>query len=60
MVSLHGPAPDKSTLAPAAHVRSGRETLPADRSLDIHRIMVRTRAMEERMIEILTKNGKPK
>src|SRR5947209_5246024 len=37
-------------------VASGKETLPAARCLQIHRIMVRTRAMEERMIK-MSKSG---
>jgi 2-oxoisovalerate dehydrogenase E1 component alpha subunit len=41
--------------APIA-VASGRESLPAERCLQILRIMVRTRAMEERMIK-MSKSG---
>ncbi len=37
-------------------VSSGRESLPAERCLEIYRIMVRTRAMEERMIK-MSKSG---
>jgi len=37
-------------------VRSGREALPAERCLEIYRIMVRSRAMEERMIK-MSKSG---
>jgi 2-oxoisovalerate dehydrogenase E1 component alpha subunit len=37
-------------------VPSGRESLPAERCLEIYRIMVRTRAMEERMIK-MSKSG---
>jgi 2-oxoisovalerate dehydrogenase E1 component alpha subunit len=37
-------------------VFSGRESLPAERCLEIYRIMVRTRAMEERMIK-MSKSG---
>jgi 2-oxoisovalerate dehydrogenase E1 component alpha subunit len=37
-------------------VTSGGESLPADRCVQIHRIMVRTRAMEERMIK-MSKSG---
>lgn len=37
-------------------VHTGREALPAERCLEIHRIMVRTRAMEERMIK-MSKSG---
>jgi 2-oxoisovalerate dehydrogenase E1 component alpha subunit len=37
-------------------VFTGRESLPAERCLQIYRIMVRTRAMEERMIK-MSKSG---
>jgi 2-oxoisovalerate dehydrogenase E1 component alpha subunit len=37
-------------------VASGREALPAERCLEIYRIMVRARAMEERMIK-MSKSG---
>jgi 2-oxoisovalerate dehydrogenase E1 component alpha subunit len=37
-------------------IHSGRESLPADRCLAIHRIMVRARALEERMIK-MAKSG---
>lgn len=37
-------------------VPSGKESLPADRCLEIYRIMVRARAMEERMIK-MSKSG---
>jgi 2-oxoisovalerate dehydrogenase E1 component alpha subunit len=40
----------------APEVRSGREALPAERCLQIHRLMVRSRAMEERMIK-MSKSG---
>ncbi len=40
----------------APEVRSGRETLPAERCLEIHRIMVRSRVMEERTIK-MSKSG---
>jgi 2-oxoisovalerate dehydrogenase E1 component alpha subunit len=39
-----------------APIASGRESLPADRCLEIYRIMVRARAMEERMIK-MSKSG---
>src|SRR2546427_3953479 len=39
-----------------AEISTGKETLPADLCLEIHRIMVRTRAMEERMIK-MSKSG---
>ncbi len=38
------------------HVGSGKEALPTKRCLEIHRVMVRTRAMEERMIK-MSKSG---
>src|SRR5213593_225709 len=44
-----------ATLAPA-EVRSGTESLPADRCLAIYRIMVRARSLEERMIK-MSKSG---
>jgi 2-oxoisovalerate dehydrogenase E1 component alpha subunit len=40
----------------APEVVSGGEALPADRCLEVHRLMVRTRAMEERMIK-MSKSG---
>jgi 2-oxoisovalerate dehydrogenase E1 component alpha subunit len=43
-----------ATLAP--EVVSGKESLPAERCLEIYRIMVRARAMEERMIK-MSKSG---
>jgi 2-oxoisovalerate dehydrogenase E1 component alpha subunit len=39
-----------------AEICSGKEQLPADRCLEIYQIMVRTRAMEERMIK-MSKSG---
>jgi 2-oxoisovalerate dehydrogenase E1 component alpha subunit len=40
----------------AAVIGTNRESLPAERCLEIYRIMVRTRAMEERMIK-MSKSG---
>src|SRR6202047_3160584 len=40
----------------AGEVFSGTESLPAERCLQIHRLMVRSRAMEERMIK-MSKSG---
>ena len=40
----------------AAEVFSGQEALPVEKCLEIHRIMVRSRAMEERMIK-MSKSG---
>jgi 2-oxoisovalerate dehydrogenase E1 component alpha subunit len=44
-----------ATLAPA-EVFSGTESLPTERCLEIHRLMVRARFMEERMIK-MSKSG---
>ena len=41
---------------PPAEVFSGTESLPAERCLELYRIMVRARAMEERMIK-MSKSG---
>src|SRR6516164_8831437 len=50
-------APDNGSTAVAdVEVRTGKESLPAGLCLDIYRIMVRTRAMEERMIK-MSKSG---
>jgi 2-oxoisovalerate dehydrogenase E1 component alpha subunit len=46
---------DGAALLPA-EVASGAERLPTERCLELHRIMVRTRAMEERMIK-MSKSG---
>src|SRR3954451_883265 len=40
----------------AHEIYSGHESLPADRCLEIYRLMVRTRAMEERTIK-MSKSG---
>jgi 2-oxoisovalerate dehydrogenase E1 component alpha subunit len=45
-----------SGVATLAEVASGEYTLPADRCLEIYRLMVRGRAMEERMIK-MSKSG---
>jgi len=45
---------DAALLSP--EVSSGRESLPAELCLKIHRVMVRTRLMEERMIK-MSKSG---
>src|SRR4051794_28570502 len=52
--SLNGSG-DGVALLPAV-VRTGREGLPLDRCLQIHRLMVRARVMEERMIK-MSKSG---
>ena len=51
-------SPDRNGLAALAapEIISGRESLPVERCLEIHRIMVRARAMEERMIK-MSKSG---
>jgi 2-oxoisovalerate dehydrogenase E1 component alpha subunit len=43
-------------VATLAEVVTGKESLPAERCLEIHRIMVRARTMEERMIK-MSKSG---
>jgi 2-oxoisovalerate dehydrogenase E1 component alpha subunit len=45
---------DLALLVPEVH--TGDESLPADRCLDLYRVMVRTRAMEERLIK-MSKSG---
>jgi 2-oxoisovalerate dehydrogenase E1 component alpha subunit len=45
-----------ATTVAELHVATGHEVLPAWRCLEIYRIMVRTRAMEERMIK-MSKSG---
>jgi 2-oxoisovalerate dehydrogenase E1 component alpha subunit len=57
-VTHHQAAPEANgRVAVADHVViSGKESLPADRCLEIYRIMVRTRVMEERMIK-MSKSG---
>jgi 2-oxoisovalerate dehydrogenase E1 component alpha subunit len=40
----------------APEVRSGGEALPAERCVELHRVMVRSRVMEERMIK-MSKSG---
>jgi 2-oxoisovalerate dehydrogenase E1 component alpha subunit len=48
--------PNGSLALAEAEVRSGSESLSVERCLEIYRIMVRTRAMEERMIK-MSKSG---
>jgi 2-oxoisovalerate dehydrogenase E1 component alpha subunit len=50
------PAPRMAAAVRGAEVGSGTERLPAERCLEIYRIMMRTRAMEERMIK-MSKSG---
>jgi len=45
-----------SAAVAAAEIRSGKEALPVERCLEIYRVMVRSRAMEERMIK-MSKSG---
>jgi 2-oxoisovalerate dehydrogenase E1 component alpha subunit len=54
----HHPGPEANgrAAALARDVFSGDESLPADKCLEIYRIMVRTRVMEERMIK-MSKSG---
>src|SRR5712692_6331188 len=57
-VSSKRKASDRNGLAvaPLAELATGAENLPADRCLEIYRIMVRSRALEERMIK-MSKSG---
>src|SRR5262249_20565816 len=48
--------PNGATALAEAELHTGQETLSAGRCLEIYRIMVRTRAMEERMIK-MSKSG---
>jgi 2-oxoisovalerate dehydrogenase E1 component alpha subunit len=52
----HNPLVGGATGLLAPEVPSGGESLPADRCLQIHRLMVRSRALEERMIK-MSKSG---
>lgn len=57
MLGVHPFAADtERTLLKRVEVRSGPESLPAERCLELHRIMVRARLMEERMIR-MSKSG---
>jgi 2-oxoisovalerate dehydrogenase E1 component alpha subunit len=51
-----GSADNGSTAVADLELRTGDESLPAARCLEIHRIMVRARVMEERMIK-MSKSG---
>jgi 2-oxoisovalerate dehydrogenase E1 component alpha subunit len=57
-VPVNPTAPEANGQAAVAdrEVLTGKESLPAERCLDIYRIMVRTRTMEERMIK-MSKSG---
>jgi 2-oxoisovalerate dehydrogenase E1 component alpha subunit len=56
MLNKIGATGENGAAVLAAEVASGREALSAERCLQIHRIMVRSRAMEERMIK-MSKSG---
>src|SRR5438445_2377471 len=56
MPSNNRPGGGEETALLAPKVFSGNEALPAERCLEIHRLMVRSRAMEERMIK-MSKSG---
>ena len=52
-----GPDPSGgAVMLPPAELATGDETLPLARALELHRLMVRTRVMEERMIK-MSKSG---
>src|SRR6516164_6291391 len=56
MASDGAPPEDDDLALLVPEVGTGREALPAERCLEIYRIMVRTRIMEERMIK-MSKSG---
>ncbi len=56
MASDGTPAEDDGLALLVPEVGSGDEALPAERCLEIYRVMVRTRAMEERLIK-MSKSG---
>src|SRR3954462_12276782 len=56
MADNHNPFDGEEVALLAAEVFSGHESLPAERCLQIHRLMVRSRIMEERMIR-MSKSG---
>jgi 2-oxoisovalerate dehydrogenase E1 component alpha subunit len=56
MANDSAPQEDDDLALLVPEVGSGDEALPAERCLEIYRIMVRTRAMEERMIK-MSKSG---
>jgi 2-oxoisovalerate dehydrogenase E1 component alpha subunit len=56
MPSNPGPFGGEEVALLASEVFSGHESLPANRCLEIYRVMVRARAMEERMIK-MSKSG---
>jgi 2-oxoisovalerate dehydrogenase E1 component alpha subunit len=56
MAESNGPFGGEGVALLAPEIWSGPESLPAERCLEIHRVMVRSRAMEERMIK-MSKSG---
>jgi 2-oxoisovalerate dehydrogenase E1 component alpha subunit len=56
MLNKIGATGDNGSAVLAAEVASGSEALSVERCLQLHRIMVRSRAMEERMIK-MSKSG---
>src|SRR5918911_1897818 len=56
MPEHHSAPGDEGVALLAPEVESGHESLPAARCLQIHRLMVRSRVMEERMIK-MSKSG---
>lgn len=54
MLTTHEPL--GSPIGALADVRSGKESLPGQRCLELHRIMVRARVVEERMLR-MSKSG---
>jgi 2-oxoisovalerate dehydrogenase E1 component alpha subunit len=56
MLNKIGATGDNGAAVLAAEIASGSEALSAERCLQLHRIMVRSRAMEERMIK-MSKSG---
>ena len=51
-----GPSAAGGVMSPAADLASGDETIPLSRALELHRLVVRTRVMEERCIK-MSKSG---
>ena len=53
---MHNDPENQDVLTPEPGITSGNEFLPLRVALRIHRVMVRSRAMEERMIK-MSKSG---
>src|SRR5438105_10923883 len=51
-----GPDPDGAVMMPPAELATGDETIPLARALELHRLVVRTRVMDERCIK-MSKSG---